>query len=357
MTVKRIELGIDATPKHFRVAGFVGFVEQVERLFVFTERSIHKCEVIWRDVTMLSKLVHPLERGLSLLDISGGCVRAGEPSESVRGLAHQIDTTLRRFNRLCMTAQTAEHETRSVKHHQVPWLVFERRTRKAICFIETARVIRTPDHTEARDDCQWIQIATGVRFAQRLTEATFHRQLQCVPNARRCVVGIELDCANQVMFGAGPRKIASKYRLPQSRVCFGEVRIQINGGGRSFIRRCRAFGERHHAENAEPVVIVCDARVSQRVFRIERDRLLITDDRPREALFGKRIPVKASAQVRFVRLRIVCAALRQSKSLVHSQVRHDRFGDVRRDHVFKIQNVSELLVKLSGPRRCLISDV
>jgi len=58
-----------------------------------------------------------------------------------------------------------------------------------------------------------------------------------------------------------------------------------------------------------------------------------------------------------VRLWVVGAALGQAQTLVHRQVWHDRFRNVRRDHVFEIENVCKLLVKLSGPRRSLIPYV
>src|ERR1041385_1747249 len=131
------------------------------------------------------------------------------------------------------------------------------------------------------------------------------------------------------MLGTGPRKVTGEYRLRKCSVCFREIRIQFNGGGCSFISGGGTLRERHHAKDTEPVVIICDTSVGERVSRIERDSLLVTDDRARETLFGKRVPIKTTPQIRFVRLWIVCAALRETKSLVHGQVRHDRFGDVR----------------------------
>src|SRR5690349_20683553 len=38
-------------------------------------------------------------------------------------------------------------------------------------------------------------------------------------------------------------------------------------------------------------------------------------------------------------------------------MRHNCFGDVRRDRVFKTQNISELFVKLSGRCCCFITNV
>ena len=54
---------------------------------------------------------------------------------------------------------------------------------------------------------------------------------------------------------------------------------------------------------------------------------------------------------------IIGAALGESQALVNSQVRHDRFCDVRRDDVFKVENVCKLLVKLPGPCGRLVANV
>src|SRR5690349_17936528 len=160
-----------------------------------------------------------------------------------------------------------------------------------------------------------------------------------------------------MMFGAGPREVAAEYRLAQGNVAFSKIRIEVNCRRRGFVSRCRTLSKRHHAEHAEPVVIVGDASVRERVLRIECDGLLVTDDGACKAVFSKRVPVKTSTQVSFVSLRIVRAALGESQPLVHSEVRHDRFGDVRRDDVFEIQNVRKLLVKLSGPRCRFLANV
>src|ERR1041384_1319316 len=100
-----------------------------------------------------------------------------------------------------------------------------------------------------------------------------------------------------MMLGAAPGKIAAEYGLPQRCVTFRKVRIDLYRSPCCFISRRGTLHVRHHAEDAEPVVITGDARMRQSVFRIERDRLLVTDDGSREALFSKRVPVKTSAQV------------------------------------------------------------
>src|ERR1051325_3331538 len=132
--------------------------------------------MVRRNVTALGKNVHVVERGLCGFEVSRVSLRASEASECVRRFADQLDAAFRGFDRFGVTTQTAEHETRAVCHHQVAWFVLECRARKTIRFGKTTRVIRTPDDGEARDYGERIEIATRVRFAQRLAEATFHRE-------------------------------------------------------------------------------------------------------------------------------------------------------------------------------------
>src|ERR1051325_3600686 len=100
-----------------------------------------------------------------------------------------------------------------------------------------------------------------------------------------------------MMLGAGPGEVAAEYGLAEGGVTFGKVRIELDRSRSSFVSCCRTLHVRHHAEDAEPVVIARHARMRQCVFRIERDRLLVTNDGSRESFFSKRVPVETSAQI------------------------------------------------------------
>src|SRR5829696_3070003 len=113
------------------------------------------------------------------------------------------------------------------------------------------------------------------------------------------------------MFGAAPGKVAAEYGLTKRSVTFRQVRVEIDRRRRGFISCCRTLHVRHYAEDAEPVVIAGHACMRQCVFRIECDRLLVTNDGSRESILSKRVPVKTSAQVSFVRQGIVGTALGQ----------------------------------------------
>src|ERR1044071_1504014 len=116
------------------------------------------------------------------------------------------------------------------------------------------------------------------------------------------MIWIELYRTNEVMLGASPGEVAAEYGLAQGSVTFGKVRIELDRCRGSFVRCCRTLHVRHHAEDAKPVVIARHARMRQCVFRIERDRLLVTNDGSRKSFFRKRVPVKTSAQIGFMRL-------------------------------------------------------
>ncbi len=133
--------------------------------------------MIRRNVTTFREGVHVLKCDLCGVELSRGGLGASEPPERVRSFADQLDTTFRAIDGFGVSTKTTEHEARAVQHHQVARFVLERHTRESIRFVKTTRMIRTPDNTETRDDCERIEIASGVCFAQRLAEATFHREL------------------------------------------------------------------------------------------------------------------------------------------------------------------------------------
>src|SRR6185503_4198513 len=131
-----------------------------------------------------------------------------------------------------------------------------------------------------------------------------------------------------MMFRTSPGEVATENRLAEGNVSFSEIRIELNCGRSRFVSRCCTLGKRHHTENTQPVVIVRDPRIRERVPRIERDSLLIADNRSRKAVFSKCVPVKTPAEISFVCLWTVGSSFSESQTLVYRQVRHDRFGNV-----------------------------
>src|SRR5258705_9348750 len=104
------------------------------------------------------------------------------------------------------------------------------------------------------------------------------------------------------------------------------------------------------------MVICRDTGMCESVIWIQCDSLLITDDSPGEAIFGKGIPVKATTQICLMRLWIIGSAFGQAKTFVNRQMRDDCFRDVGRDNVFETQDIGKLFVKLSGPGSSFISN-
>src|SRR5258708_36318073 len=125
----------------------------------------------------------------------------------------------------------------------------------------------------------------------------------------------------ELPFSTGPGEIATEDCLTHRCVSFRKRRLERDRFRRRLVCRSRTFSKRQHGKTAEPVVVGCDAGVGEGIVWIKRDGLVITDDGPGEPVFGKRIPVKAPAQVSLVSLRIVCAALRKSDALVAGQMR------------------------------------
>src|SRR6185503_11204145 len=120
-----------------------------------------------------------------------------------------------------------------------------------------------------------------------------------------------------MMFRTSPGEVATENRLAEGNVSFSEIRIELNCGRSRFVSRCCTLGKRHHTENTQPVVIVRDSRIRERVLRIERYRLLIANNRSREAVFSKCVPVETSTQISFVCLRTVGSSFSESQALIY----------------------------------------
>ena len=104
--------------------------------------------------------------------------------------------------------------------------------------------------------------------------------------------------------------------LAQRAVAFGQNLIDGHCRRCRFIGRGRTIAVGQHAKNSEPVVVLCDAGISDCVIRVSRDRFVIADHGFGESFFGKSIPKVSSAKVGFVRLRIVGAAFCQANAIV-----------------------------------------
>ncbi len=111
-------------------------------------------------------------------------------------------------------------------------------------------------------------------------------------------------------FCTRPRKVAAEDCLAEGSVTFGKIWIELYCRFGSFVRRSGTLRKRHHTEDTEPVVIVRHSGIGKRVLRIDRDCLLVTNNRSRKTVFSKPVPVEPAAQISFVCFRIVRAALR-----------------------------------------------
>src|SRR6185295_190890 len=112
----------------------------------------------------------------------------------------------------------------------------------------------------------------------------------------------------QLPFSTGPREIATENRLANRGITFSERGLERHCFRSRLVSRRRTFGKWQHGKTAKPVVVSRDAGIRERIVRIKRDRLVITDDGPGETIFGKRVPVEAAAQIGLVSLGVVGAA-------------------------------------------------
>src|SRR6185312_11061306 len=115
---------------------------------------------------------------------------------------------------------------------------------------------------------------------------------------------------------AGPGEITAEYRPAHRCAALGQCRIERDRFRARFISSSGTLGKGKDSETAEPVVVRRDTGIGQSIVGIERNRLVITNNRARESVFGKRVPIETAAQVSLVSLGVVRAALSEPHALV-----------------------------------------
>src|SRR5687768_7062591 len=96
-----------------------------------------------------------------------------------------------------------------------------------------------------------------------------------IPVMRSGIVWIDLYRTPVLTVGDGPVEVVANGCEAQGAVSFGRVRIECNCLRRCFFRCRRAFSKWLHAKDAEPVVVISDTRVGERIFRIQLNRMFI----------------------------------------------------------------------------------
>src|SRR5712671_2058494 len=121
--------------------------------------------------------------------------------------------------------------------------------------------------------------------------------MESVPVVASGIVRIDGDCAAVLSFSYGPIKIAANRGEAKCAVSLGRIRIHVNGPGGSFFCGGRTLGERLEAENTEPVVVISDSCVCERVLGINLDCVVVTLQRFGETAFRERVPVVTATQI------------------------------------------------------------
>src|SRR5204863_4511041 len=117
-------------------------------------------------------------------------------------------------------------------------------------------------------------------------------------------------------FRDGPVKVARDGAEAERAVSFCRSRIKLNRFLCRLLGGLRTFLEWSKAEDAQPIVVVGDSRVGQRVLRVEFDRVVVALDGARQPRFGVRVPVITAAEVRFECFGVGRAAFRELVTFV-----------------------------------------
>ena len=92
--------------------------------------------------------------------------------------------------------------------------------------------------------------------------------MESVPVVTRGVIWIQTNCQAMLPVGDGPIKIVTNGGKAKRAVTFSRTLIQLNSFGCSLFSSCRCLRKWPDTENAEPVVVISDAGVGQRILWI-----------------------------------------------------------------------------------------
>src|SRR6185369_2792588 len=162
---------------------------------------------------------------------------------------------------------------------------------------KAARMVIAPPERLQHTRRQWIEFARAQDLFDAFFEASFHDEMEGVPVMARRVVWIDLDRATVLTFCDGPVEVMANGCKAQRAVSLSRSGIELDCFGRILFGGCGRFCERSDTEDAEPVVVVGDSGVSERVVRIQLDRLFVTLERLRQAAFRVGVPVVASTEI------------------------------------------------------------
>src|SRR2546425_9856531 len=118
-----------------------------------------------------------------------------------------------------------------------------------------------------------------------------------VPMMPGRIVRVDLDRTPMLSFSHRPIKVMTHGGETKRAVGLGRSRIQIDGFAGSLLGGRRAFSEGLNAKDTKPVVIISDARVGERVFRIEFDGVGVALECLGKPRFRISVPVIAASQI------------------------------------------------------------
>src|SRR3982751_6216894 len=107
--------------------------------------------------------------------------------------------------------------------------------------------------------------------------------MKAVPVMTSGVVRINLNRSAMLTFSYRPVEVLAHRGEAQCAVRFGDRRIEIDCFGGCLLGGSRTFRERPDAKDPEPIVVISDSRVGERIIRIKFDCVVVTFKRPCES--------------------------------------------------------------------------
>jgi hypothetical protein len=185
------------------------------------------------------------------------------------------------------------------------------------------QLVERPRRQHHRARRERVDLLRADDFARALFVAPDARQHRRQPLVRQAVIRVQLQRLSEQALGPLPVPLGEGGDEAEHGVGVAQRVVEFERAARGGLRLLVALVRGDEAEDARPVVVGGDACVSERIVRVERERVLEGFEHAGEGFGRELVPEVAPAQVGVVRLRVVGAALFEAAPLVAGQLRDE----------------------------------
>src|SRR5205807_901836 len=190
-----------------------------------------------------------------------------------------------------------------------------------------------------------IEVLRDLDLANRFFTSAHRREEASVPMMGRGVVWLELNCAQEFLFGASEIPIELKFRIGETRVSLGQFAINFQSSQRRTSSARKAFSGRLPVIISQQQIRVGQSGVSRRICRIEIDRLLKKFYGLVHLFFGAFVPGVASAKISMKCFRVIGVSAGKLSMFLGRELQLQSLCNVPRNILFGIKQPGEFLIE------------